>query len=73
MVIGMIGAFLFIIIQLILLVDFAHSWNENWIRRHEESDSKIWFIGMHSFLKNYYNKLLYDQYCYCITNKLLSH
>lgn len=49
MVIGMIGAFLFILIQLILLVDFAHSWNENWIRRHEDSESKIWFIGENFF------------------------
>jgi serine incorporator 1/3 len=54
MVIGMIGAFLFIIIQLILLVDFAHSWNENWIRRHEESDSKIWFIGLVAFTVLFY-------------------
>jgi len=46
MVIGMIGGFLFILIQLVLLVDFAHSWNERWVVRHEESDSKIWFAGM---------------------------
>jgi hypothetical protein len=27
---GLIGGLLFIIIQLLLLVDFAHTWNEIW-------------------------------------------
>lgn len=31
MVIGMIGAFCFIIFQVVLLVDFAHRWNEWWL------------------------------------------
>ena len=30
-VIGMIGGFLFILIQLLVLVDFAHSWAESWL------------------------------------------
>ena len=45
MVIGMIGAFIFILIQLILLVDFAHAWNERWLNNYEESQSKGWFAG----------------------------
>ncbi|RDD36888.1 putative serine incorporator [Trichoplax sp. H2] len=32
MIFGLGGAFLFIIIQLIIMVDFAHSWNESWYR-----------------------------------------
>ena len=27
---GMTGALVFIILQMILLVDFAHEWNEKW-------------------------------------------
>jgi len=46
MVIGMIGAFLFILIQLVLLVDFAHAWNEHWLGNYEEYQSRIWFTGI---------------------------
>lgn len=46
MVIGMIGAFMFILIQLVLLVDFAHAWNESWLGKYEDSQSKIWFAGL---------------------------
>ncbi|KAH9491749.1 Serine incorporator 3 [Bulinus truncatus] len=31
--VGMVGGFLFIILQLILLVDFCHAWNARWIGR----------------------------------------
>lgn len=44
-VIGMIGAFLFILIQLVLLVDMAHSWNESWVNRMEEGNSRRWYAG----------------------------
>jgi len=30
MYVGMVGGALFIILQLILLVDFAHSWHSRW-------------------------------------------
>ncbi|XP_071496135.1 serine incorporator 3-like [Diadema antillarum] len=45
---GMVGAFAFIIIQLVLLVDFAHSWNENWVGRMEESENKGWYCALMS-------------------------
>uniref|UniRef100_A0A8C5EL91 Serine incorporator 2-like n=1 Tax=Gouania willdenowi TaxID=441366 RepID=A0A8C5EL91_GOUWI len=52
--IGMVGSFLFIIIQLILLIDFAHSWNKVWVEKAESSDNKCWFAGLLSFTITYY-------------------
>jgi len=46
MVIGMIGAFIFLLIQLILIVDFAHAWNEKWLENYEETQSKGWFAAL---------------------------
>lgn len=39
---GMIGGFLFILIQLVLIIDFAHSWAEAWVDKYEETESKGW-------------------------------
>lgn len=50
--IGMAGAFCFILIQLVLLIDFAHSWNESWVEKMEEGNSRCWYAGMScSFLQ----------------------
>lgn len=46
MVFGFIGAFLFILIQLVLIVDFAHNWAESWIGNYEETDNKCYQIGL---------------------------
>ncbi|XP_044267261.1 probable serine incorporator isoform X2 [Tribolium madens] len=43
---GMIGGFLFIVIQLILIVDFAHSWAESWVGNYEETESKGWYFAL---------------------------
>ncbi|XP_046392594.1 probable serine incorporator isoform X1 [Ischnura elegans] len=43
---GMIGGFMYIIIQLILIVDFAHSWAERWVGNYEESGSKWWYVAL---------------------------
>lgn len=51
---GMIGGFLFIIIQLILIIDFAHSWAESWVGNYEETESKAWYAALLIFtLLNY--------------------
>jgi len=43
--VGMAGAFCFILIQLVLLIDFAHSWNESWVEKMEEGNSRCWYAG----------------------------
>jgi serine incorporator 1/3 len=43
---GMIGGFLFIIIQLILIVDFAHSWADAWVGNYENTESKGWYAAL---------------------------
>ncbi|XP_050358276.1 probable serine incorporator isoform X2 [Nymphalis io] len=46
MVFGMIGGFCFIVIQLILIIDFAHSWAEKWVSNYEESQSRGWYSAL---------------------------
>ncbi|CAF0849838.1 unnamed protein product [Adineta ricciae] len=53
MVFGMIGGFLFILIQLLLSIDFVHSWNESWIDR-VESGSKKYGYGLLFFTFLFY-------------------
>ncbi|XP_041811707.1 serine incorporator 2 [Chelmon rostratus] len=43
---GAAGSFIFIIIQLILLVDFAHSWNQSWLEKADEGNRKCWFAAL---------------------------
>jgi hypothetical protein len=35
MIVGLIGAFLFVLIQLVLIIDFAHGWAESWVDTSE--------------------------------------
>jgi hypothetical protein len=51
---GLIGGFAFIMIQLILIVDFAHSWAGAWVAKYEETDSRGWYCALMSVtLLNY--------------------
>ncbi|XP_034389005.1 serine incorporator 1 [Cyclopterus lumpus] len=45
-VVGCVGAFCFILIQLVLLVDFAHSWNESWVDKMETGNSRCWYAAL---------------------------
>ncbi|XP_063212173.1 serine incorporator 2 isoform X1 [Chroicocephalus ridibundus] len=43
---GVVGSFLFILIQLVLLIDFAHSWSQLWLRNAGESNAKGWYAAL---------------------------
>jgi len=43
---GLIGGFLFILIQLVLIIDFAHSWAEAWHGNYQEDESKGWLAAL---------------------------
>ncbi|KAI1231293.1 Serine incorporator 2, partial [Lamprotornis superbus] len=42
---GVVGSFLFILIQLVLLIDFAHSWSQRWLHNADEGSAKGWYAG----------------------------
>jgi serine incorporator 1/3 len=46
--IGLFGGFAFILVQLVLLVDFAHNWADVWVGNYEESQSRGWFVALMS-------------------------
>merc|ERR1712136_230131 len=35
-----------ILIQLILVIDFAHRWAESWVENYEETNSKTWYFAL---------------------------
>lgn len=57
MVFGMVGGFGFIVIQLVLIVDFAHSWAERWVSNYDETESRGWYAAL----------LLAMMSCYALT------
>ncbi|KAL5103297.1 Serine incorporator 3 [Taenia crassiceps] len=46
MIFGIIGASLLILLQLILLVDFAHTWNEKWTEAYHETHHRGYACGL---------------------------
>ncbi|XP_059344636.1 serine incorporator 2 [Ammospiza nelsoni] len=43
---GVVGSFLFILIQLVLLIDLAHSWSQRWLHNAEEGSAKGWYAAL---------------------------
>jgi len=43
---GLVGGFLFILIQLVLIVDFGHSWAEAWHGNYQENESQGWLAAL---------------------------
>ncbi|KAL1140810.1 hypothetical protein AAG570_000738 [Ranatra chinensis] len=46
MYVGLFGGLAFIIVQLILIIDFAHSWAEAWVTNYEETESNKWYAAL---------------------------
>lgn len=65
MYIGMIGGFLFILLQLILLVDFAYKWNESWIEKFEDG-KKFWYWALVAVTSGLYIVSLAAVVCFYI-------
>lgn len=51
---GLIGGFIFILLQLILIVDFAHSFAEKWMEKFEENESRTCYCGEFNLLAKYF-------------------
>jgi hypothetical protein len=52
--IGLLGGFMFILVQLVLIVDFAHSWAENWVGKYEDTEARAWYCALLSFTGIHY-------------------
>lgn len=55
---GMIGGFLFILIQLVLIIDFAHSWSEAWVGNADDGENKGWLAALFSVTFTFYGASL---------------
>lgn len=43
---GMVGGFLFFLVQLVLIIDLAHSWSQSWLQRAEDGNTKCWYAAL---------------------------
>ena len=46
MYIGLTGGFMFILIQIILVIDFGHSWSVSWAEKMDTLDTKCWYFSL---------------------------
>lgn len=54
----MTGGFLFILIQLILIIDFAHGLAQNWVSAYNEDESRGCYFGLLGFTFGCYGAAL---------------
>jgi len=40
---GIVGGFLFIFVQLVLIIDFVHTWNEKWVEKFEDGNKEYYY------------------------------
>lgn len=41
--ISLVGSVIFTVIQLFMLIDFAHTWNDSWVDKYQETNNKNWY------------------------------
>ncbi|XP_068708361.1 probable serine incorporator [Montipora foliosa] len=46
MYVGLVGGFMFILIQVILVIDFGHSWSVSWAEKMDTLDTKCWYFSL---------------------------
>ncbi|XP_071952746.1 serine incorporator 3-like isoform X2 [Antedon mediterranea] len=73
MYIGFIGAALFILFQLLLLIDFAASWNHSWSEKMKSNNTILWFIVLSLFIIVFYAGVLVGIYVLITQFALDSH
>lgn len=44
-----VGSCLYLIAQVVILVDFAYSWNSKWVENYEQSNSSFWMFWLFFF------------------------
>lgn len=46
---GLVGGLAFILVQLVLIIDFAHTWAETWQENYHETNNQNWFYALLTF------------------------
>ena len=46
MYVSLTGGFMFVMFQIILIIDFGHSWSLSWAEKLETGNTKLWYLAM---------------------------